>query len=394
MREKTVVMDDWKDALSAFLAGKRWHKHQCEGCGAIFFSKQPNASLCGWRKCGDWDASRAMLPRRKKSVSPKQVQDTLSQQLAALGYKIAQPRNIANALGDTDFVVAGVQMFDEVIHEGVPVLTGKYFVGQPAVRMQFQERVAKREGFSTSFVNTCTEVLGITFEEHLQTLDHWFRALSKIGLHMHDTTLMVRVSDDDWGTGTFPALEIFFSYAGLEIGDATYALVPRTGQEPVSISDIGFGLERLVWAINRNASYFDLLLPWRYDGGRELADLCRTAMLLSSCGVTPANKGAGFQLRKLAKMLGSKYRATDWQSFLAYYFAYWAQFIAPSVSEGDAIRVVHVEADRELNGLIHKRLWILPPRVETTEEYADRLVYTSPIDIRTLRDTIHLCRNT
>jgi len=75
-------------------------------------------------------------------------------------FQLESPRNIANIDGETDLVIAGVQMFDDIIHHNGQIRTVPMFVEQPCVRMQYQQHVATQEGTSTSFVNVCTEQMG------------------------------------------------------------------------------------------------------------------------------------------------------------------------------------------------------------------------------------------
>ena len=152
-------------------------------------------------------------------------------------------------------------MFDDIIHHNGQIRTDSMFVEQPCVRMQYQPSVALQEGTSTSFVNVCTEQMGGSLEEHLLSANRWCTSLSKIGLHINDFVLVMRTSEKDWGTGKFSALELFFVYGGLELGDAAYLSIPQANRPPIPISDIDFGLERIVWAVNKTVSYFDVLLP-------------------------------------------------------------------------------------------------------------------------------------
>ena len=308
------------------------------------------------------------------------------------GFDSVSPQNVANLDGQTDLVIAGVQMFDGIIHHNQTIRSDKVFVSQPCVRMQFQPHVESREGTSTSFVNVCTEQMGTDFSEHLQSVDHWCTILSKLGLHMNNFVIVMRTSVNDWGTGKFSAIELFFSYGGLELGDAAYLLIPQENRPAISISDIGFGLERIAWAVNKTNSYFDTLTPWTAGGAREMFDSCRTIALLALCGIQAANKGPGLQFRRFAKVLSEKYYGADVYSTIAYYFDYWAKFINPSISREAAIQLARLEVERLINLKVCEMLKLPPPRDETTEAYFDRLVYTGGIDIYELRKAIQVCK--
>ncbi|MFA6408136.1 MAG: hypothetical protein WCW36_01495 [Candidatus Paceibacterota bacterium] len=333
-----------------------------------------------------------MRAKRKKMLAPAQISAKMGDYFHSVGFDLVSPRNIANSEGQTDLIIAGVQIFDDVIHKHKEVREDKVFVAQPCVRMQFQPHVESQEGTSTSFINVCTEKMGATFDEHLQMIDHWCTIFSKLGLHMNDFTIVMRSSTKDWGTGKFSAPELFFSYGGLELGDAVFLLIPQADRQAIPISDIGFGLERIAWAINKNDSYFDTLIPWTASGPREMFDAYRAVALLTLCGVQATNKGPGLQLRRFAKILGEKYYGSDAFGILSYYFGYWAQFIKPSVSKDNAIQLAQLEIDRFVNLKVCANTGLPKPNAETTETYINRLVYTYGADIYELRKAIQTCK--
>lgn len=382
-------------ALKKFLSEKGWLEHQCNECGNIFFTKlstKIDASICGWHKCNKGNYPFRTFSKRKQLLKPSQVSSKISEYFRSVGFESTIPRNIADTSGQTDLVIAGVQMFDDIIHHNQPLRNDKVFLAQPCVRMQFQSQVESQEGTSTSFVNICTEQMGASFEEHLKSVDHWCTALSRLGLHMNDFVIVMRTSQNDWGTGEFSALELFFCYGGLELGDASYLHIPQPNRTAILISDIGFGLERIVWAINKTESYFDTMMPWIMTGARKMFDACRTVALLTLCGVQAANKGPGLQFRRFAKVLGEKYYGADLFEVLPYYFDYWAQFISPSIEREDAVMLARLEIERFVNLKICKELRLPPPRDETTVVYLDRLVYTCNVSIYELRRVIQICK--
>lgn len=389
------MQSEQESTVNKFMAERGWQRHSCSACGRIFFSKpstKMDVSVCGWHKCDKGEYPFRTYTKRKKMLTPAQISARMGEYFRSVGFDLAIPRNIANFEGQTDLVIAGVQMFDDIIHRNQEIRNDKVFVVQPCVRMQFQPHVESQEGTSTSFVNVCTEKMGSEFSEHLQSVDHWCTILSKLGLHMNDFIVVMRTSVNDWGTGKFSALELFFSYGGLELGDAAYLLIPQANRSAIPISDIGFGLERMAWAVNKTESYFDTLMPWTVTGTREMFDSCRTMSLLVLCGVQAANKGPGLQFRRFAKVLGEKYYGEDVYSIISYYFDYWAQFIKPSINQEAAIWLARLEIERFVNLKVCETLKLPPPRDETTEAYFDRLVYTCNINIYQLRKAIQTCK--
>jgi hypothetical protein len=371
-----------------------WLTGVCEACGRTFFHKprKTHPTRCAWRSCGEGNAFLA-LPKRKRLLTTADALATMRKHFATAGFSLVEPLNVGlPASGTTDLVVAGVQVLNGVIHQGGTAQGERIAVIQPCVRTQFQPHVQEREGTSTAFVNVCTECVYATPEEHMQRVDEWCTLLSNLGLHMHDFTVVLRTSEKNWGTGAFPSCELFFSYCGLELGDAMFSRIPRVGLDVLSLSDIGFGLERVVWAINKTASYFDMHLPWMAQGSREMFDACRTLALLALCDVRASNKGSGLQYRRFAKLLSEGWYCEDMYHAFARYFAYWSDFLEPSTELAMALQRVRLEVERFVNIRICNALSLPTPRSgETTEEYCSRLVYTHGIDIQRLRNAIHPC---
>lgn len=390
-----TILGNTPEAVIKFMAEKGWVSYTCESCGKTFFLKSsisPSKSICTRGKCFSESSSFMELPKRKKLASPVGVIETMEKYFTSLGFKSVPSRNISNSDGHTDLVIAGVQMFDDIIHQNKEAREEKMFVAQPSVRMQFQAQVQSQEGISTSFVNVCTEKMGSGFDTHLEAVDHWCGVLSMLGLHMNDLVIVMRTSEKDWGTGPFVALELFFVYGGLELGDAAYLLIPQSSREPLPISDIGFGLERIVWAMNKTESYFDVVIPWTFGGTKEMFDSCRTLALLAISGVKASNKGPGLQFRRFAKTLSEKYYGEDIFQIILHYFDYWEHFTKPSVSKDEALQAVRLEVERFVNLKMAETMKLPPPREETTEAYFDRLVYTHNVDIHELHKAIKTCK--
>ena len=381
------------DQLQAFMSERGWTKCQCSICQRTFFTKSPNTSenTCQWRNCAKDNQRFLSLPKRKRPLRINQVSESIHDHFKASGFEISSALNVASSVGQTELIVAGVQILDNVIHLGDQPKTDKIFVAQPCVRMQFQPQVSTGESISTSFVNICSEQMMATFAQHLAAIDCWLSALSKVGLYMDNINLVVRTSPKNWGTGDFESLELFFIYGGLELGDAAFFLVLQPNRPAIPVSDIGFGLERIVWAVNKTESYFDNFTPIISSGSRESIDAHRTLALLSLCGVKPSNKGPGLQLRRLIKPIIKGYSRPSTADLLAYFCAYWARFIEPNVPSAEAIRVVQLEAERQINLAICHEHKLPPPKDEATDTYLDRLVYNNGMNIHELRKAVREC---
>lgn len=387
---------NFKDVIKNFMKEKAWSEYKCDECGKTFFTKSANpinTTNCGWNGCKNKNHSFQKLSKKKIIIKPEEINQIVSKYFSLNGFEQKTPLNIANLNGLTDLIVAGVQMFDDVIHQNHKERPGKIYVSQPCIRMQFSEKIKELDGISTSFVNICTEQMGGSIIEHLESFDHWFTVLSKLGLFMNDFTIILRESDDNWGTGDFTKIELFYLYGDLELGDASYFEIPRKDQQPITISDIGFGLERISWAINKNKTYFDYLIPITFIGERDMFDSLRTLSLLLICGVNASNKGPGLQFRRFAKIISEKYYNVDVYEIIAFYYDYWSNFIDPVVTKNNAIRIARTEIERLVNQRICKLLDLPEPKHnEPTNAYLNRLVYTLNISIYEIREAIKVCK--
>lgn len=380
-------------AVDAFMAQRQWNRDICVKCGKVYYFKSSDTSnkTCRRGTCGD-DRAFLQFTRRKRPVSPVQVYDRLVRHFTNTRFNIIPSMNIASTCGTTDLIIGGVQILDGLIHRKEKAHFDGMFLGQPSVRMQFQDRVTTEDGISTAFVNVCTEKVNGTFSGHLYTLDQWLGALSSLGLNMRDFTIVMRTKERNWGTGSFDALELFCVYGGLELGDAAYMKIPTRLGPFVEISDIGFGLERIVWALNKTPRYYDLLMPGTVMIPQEVCDAYRTITLLALSGVRPGNKGSGLQFRRLAKAVSERGCDIDLYAVVGYYLRYWSDFVQEVKTHETVYQVIGLEMDRFLNLMICATGNLPPPQNETTEAYFHRLVYTLGMDAQKLRQLIQTCR--
>src|SRR5207244_757216 len=109
---------------------------------------------------------------------------------SARGFQPARIDNVVNQVGDTLFIVAGIQIFGNFIHNSEPADPGPYLLGQPSIRLKYLDQVGGSEGISTSFVNLCTEHLDGTFADYQAALDAWLEYFAAIGISPKDIALV------------------------------------------------------------------------------------------------------------------------------------------------------------------------------------------------------------
>ncbi len=385
-------IDDWAHMLDRFLIERGWISRVCTSCERAFYAKARNETrTCQRGGCVFTPLGFLSFSRRRIPLSAFSVAQHLEKAFVGCGYRKREAVCVTETLGKTDLIGAGVQILEPILFgDRLPTL-GAEFVLQPVVRMQHFGSSENVEGSSTAFVNACSEEVSAPFERHLEHIDTWLGALSKLGIFMGDVTLLRRVSDSDWGNGLFQQLELFVMYGGLELGDASYGLIPTRENGTVSVIDVGFGLERIVWALNKTASYFDLLQPLTHglSLSRHAHDTLRTGALLTLCGVEASNEGVGFQLRKICRSLaGEGIVGKEVQEVLRHYLGFWGDFLSKKRGIVEAERAFSVEVDRLWQAKIGDMLKVPRAKSETTEAYAARLVYTLGVPLEKIRGVL------
>lgn len=375
-----------------FFLNKEWILFECNECGRLIFIKPSGNHLqsCTHDEATIAPVSFKELSRNNKVFLPTDIANNFIKFFVSRGYTKHESRLLANQTGNTDLVIAGVQIFDDVFHSGAEVYEAKYIVLQPSVRMQFMEQIAQG-GVSTSFVNICTEMLSVSLEEHLISLDSWLSFLSSLGMHTKDFVLVLKTVNKDWGFSKFQSLETTILYGGLELGDANFAKLTMDDGRDLSISDVGFGLERVSWAFNKTENYHDLLIPLALSEQFRKQDSIRSATLLAMCGINPGPKGSRFQLRKLCKAIAQtdQFRLID---AIGFYYEYWATFLSPLLSVQEVVGTIQLELDRLVNEKISEIYNLPPPNSESTESYAKRLICVHKVDVGKIREFIQECR--
>jgi len=284
--------------------------------------------------------------------------DFLNRYFAQKGFKVVSPIPLLNENGTTLFTCAGVQILDPIIHQEGPIPQEPTFVAQPVLRTQFIDNI--EEGSSTSFINVSTCQLNISRQEHFQHLQAWIDLFIQLGLREADLYFKTKPYEQRWGDKTVKSEKIFIVYDGLEIGDASYVEdLPQNGRPNLSLSDIGFGLERIKWVM-QGGSYFDALGSGRVASSIDgVSAVCsHTLSLLSGEGLKPSNKAQGYRFRLFSKKLVSNTLGghLGTQEQVRDYYKYWERWTSLLMTEDQAIQAVAQENARNFNRILLDRL--------------------------------------
>lgn len=292
---------------------------------------------------GDEPDNKNILKDKEKEAikSP----DFFKEYFGNKGFEIREPLGIVNNKVKTLFTVSGIQLIDPVIHdeENIP---DKFFVAQPVLRTQFLPTVS--EGSLTSFNNISTVAVNRGYDEHVTSFKSWLEMLKERGFNEKEISVKVAKNKNRWGEKEFINEVISVLYKGVEIGEASYIdSMPQNSREPLNISDIGFGLERMNYALTGKTFNNDNENSLPVD----IVDSSRTLALLIGSGVFPSNKAQGYRVRLFSKNLVSKnivYGLNPKDLFNSSYEE-WSKWINLPINNVDFLEKAMEEYDRNFN---------------------------------------------
>lgn len=218
-------------------------------------------------------------------------------------YNCIKPYSIINN-NDTVFVSAGIQPLLLNYREKNLRENEKLYVAQPVIRTQYLNSI--EEGSSIAFTNLTTSCFNHSEEEHKKMIKDWYELLYEAGISKKDITTTSDIYETKWGDLELCGKRIFHYYKNVEIGDTTF-FTRISGDNSIkiadSMSDLGFGLERLRWLISGN-SYYDL-----YSNSEDLNPKLKAYLsvisLLAINKIKPSNKNTGYRARMFSKKLVS-----------------------------------------------------------------------------------------
>ncbi len=335
------------------LTKRGWILDQCTLCGDAYYRKvKGQTESCNSFVCsGGYDFLNSLGKRNQRS----RVTDVVSKFTDIFtnnGFQIHSPLNITNAVGNSIFVGNVGQIFDDHIFNSAPVEehTNKIIL-QPVIRFQGQDLVGKVEGFTTSFVNIGSEKLMSNVDEHSKTVDLWMEFMSKVGLFMGDLALKPKIGQATWGTiDGIQTYTLRFNYKGLELGVGNYTLIPQGDRPTLSQSDLTFGLERILWAVNKNQHFNEVMGPFSYAMRDEdiKMDSYRTTTLMAGSGVKPGTDEKGSKLRSLVQRFGGVNEEFN-PDLVKFYFDWWSQFTNLPNDIGVTTEILRAEVGRQRN---------------------------------------------
>ena len=372
----TSVHNDVLSAIDVYFSKNRWSLKSCPLCSAQYFTKR-DLDTCGSYACLKGYPFLA-IPAPKQPKGLLNLHKELSSFFTALQYVQIPARSVFRKNERTLFASTSGQVFDDVIYHGRPVSARDVFCAQPVIRLQFADQVGAIEGVATSFVNVATDRWSSTAEQYVEAVDAWLTLLSKQGFFVSNLTIKRRYAENQWGDKVVHAEMLKFNYGGLELGVANYFLdIPLSDGTQATMSDLSFGLERIAWAINKTASYFDAVGPLSQTIRSKVVfmDTMRTLTLMAASGVNPSPHDHGSKFRMLAKRVNTQTEGfvRDARDAVEYYYAQWGTFIQFPRMLQVISHIVRAELDRNVNCELQELTGFTGDTDDSQEEYLQEL---------------------
>ncbi|MDD2495417.1 MAG: hypothetical protein PHD15_07300 [Clostridia bacterium] len=274
------------------------------------------------------------------------------------GYNCIPPYQIANN-NDTVFLTAGIQplLSDYRIGKFNSDKYNKLYLSQPVIRTQYINGI--KEGFSIAFINSTSAGFNISEEEHNKLVNDWIELFYLIGMTTDNISTISKDYVRDWGDLIVCGKKIFYYYNNIELGDTTFFdRIQRNGKSIGidSMSDVGFGLERIRWCIN-NKSYYDIYSDSKQLDVEVKAYLSAIALLTVN-NIVPTNKNSGYRARqfskKLAVLLNGKKFSEEESKYLDECMLYWNDW--QEKKEPSDMNIIKQEYVRNCNRFIIDKL--------------------------------------
>lgn len=271
-------------------------------------------------------------------------------------YNCLAPHQIVST-ADTVFITAGIQPILSDFRNFKINDVRKIYLSQPVIRTQFANSIS--EGSSIAFINSTTAGFNISEKEHDMLVNDWIELFYQLGMKPGNIESSSKIYERTWGDLLVCGNKTFYYYNNIELGDTTFfTKVTKDGRNIGidTMSDVGFGLERIRWCLN-NESYFDL-----YSDSEELIPEVKAYLsviaLLAVNGVTPSNKNSGYRARLFSKKLVNLLDGIELKGYLETYLLecikYWKDW--QEVNNEIDITVITNEYIRNCNRYIIDKL--------------------------------------
>jgi len=282
------------------------------------------------------------------------------------GIKVEQPDKILRPKGDTTyFTTAGVQHVETILREEGNLESKKFIIAQPSIRSQFMDKV--KEGTSTSFVNFSIESVRSNPQEFTDLFKNFINLICALGVHPDNLKFTIKEDSVKWGSRRFNNIGVTAYFDEVELEESIYIHdYPVSENEKISITDLGFGVERVMWATGQKSFYFSEFenIYKNYstidtDKITAVLDPIRTMVLIAGEGVIGSQHDHGYRLRQLSKRFVERGKGLNLkiEGLVHDSIEHWVQWgYIPTLNQEEIIEIIQLENERNSNSLFLKML--------------------------------------
>jgi len=341
------MIEETKEEIRKYLSSNQWKRYS-DSKREVFYKKRHPSNV------RQFDFLR--YSKRNIPYAPIEVADRTKDFMIKSGFDEIKAETIFGKYPDDPlFFTSGVQNLTSWIHGEDNPYDYPIYIAQPVIRTNFRDNVGK--GKVSSFVNLSTLKHLLESSEHIGFIDLWMQHLSGLGFFVSDFNLELKEKDRNnegsiWDKSE--GVHLKFKYGGMELGSAG-AIYPTINSVSAPLSDIGFGLERLVWAINKTDDFSDVLgpKPSSFSNNYAFADSLRTLTLLGIGGLSREDKD---RFRQFRIYLGGIEKDSLDMIAIRYYYSFWSRFLKPKRSFEEMSYFVFTELNRLRNQRLIKKI--------------------------------------
>lgn len=296
----------------------------------------------------------------------------------------------------TFFTTAGIQHLETLIREKGGFEKEKFAIFQPVIRSQFMDKVS--EGTSTSFVNFSIGITESTPNDFIGICNEFIRMLEQQGIKASDLRFNIESNHSSHGEKSFDNVSVSVFFQDVELGECVYIYDYPVGENKrIPITDFGFGVERLNWAIKKDADYLPEFSEI-YSEHKEIdtnqissiLDAVRSMVLIASDGVVPSGKDHGYRFRQFSKRFIDRNKALklDVEEIVNLSFDEWNKWGNKAfITKENVVEAIKTENDRNFNSLFLTKLKesegkdIYIEINQSTQEFLTQMEFSIPSEI-------------
>lgn len=276
---------------------------------------------------GDIWYTKGYVPEKshkKKYIELNKIYDVLQKNFRAFEHQEFHYDSVINPNGDTDYIIAGIQLINSMKENDRKVRKSIYSF-QPVIRSVPIEKMGQ-PGYLPCFVNVCVVDINASIKDFIERVEEWITILSKCSIHISSLRMKIK-----YHTNAYDGIGLKICVHDEEIGQCNvYKIDSYAGL----VLDFGFGLERICWAAN-DFTLFDSICQKYENFGLKNTDYSRIVsfiVLMLKSGVRPNSSKFGLKLRNMFEKYTLKYAMWDFSDTVEYYYQYWSKFILNEIS--------------------------------------------------------------